>query len=234
MSDKLKPVTLRITDTLKGKIEFLAQSTNRSFNSMVIEMAEKYYSDGRGEGKYMGLTAQQYKEYLTFEQKNVAPVLFEFDINSRADVYHHDASLGIHLACNIAHESGCYALVDGGEIVYVGSSQDLNVRMKTRRANGWIACGNDSGANTNPDMKLSDDAEVYFWFCDDYRDAERDLIYAISPRFNKITPKHSGNSDFAISTDTVRDMLRNRASDKSATESEILSINRLLSMRAYK
>ena len=234
MSNKLKTVTLRIPESLKMKIEFLADTTNRSFNSMVIEMTEKYYSDGRGEGKFMGLTAQQYRDYLTYEQKGLKHVLFEFDINTTAEVYNHDLSLGIDTACNVDSVSGCYALVEKGEIVYAGSSVDLNARMRARRANGWIASGNNTGGKTYPEMKLSSDAVVYFWFCDDYREAERDLIYAISPKFNKVTPKHSGNSDMAISTNVIRSMLSDREKSPLTPEKEALSLNRLLSMRAYK
>ena len=95
---------------------------------------------------------------------------------------------------NVSPLSGCYAFLEGGEIIYVGASQNLSERMRTRCYGGdYYATGCTFGDMQNyPHIKyhkVRKDSEVLFWFDDDYKALESYLIKSVRPKFNKVIPK---------------------------------------------
>ena len=234
MTDKKASFNLRLPVEIKSKVEHIADKTNRSTNSMIIEMIESYSTTGSGGNKINGMNQAEYAEYLKSGVNYDNVNIFEFVISKDPESYFHHSWKGIGDACNVSNIAGCYALIDNGEILYVGSSGNLKRRMTTRKSNGWIASGNEKRAILDLGMKLSAEASVMFWFCEDYLDVERDLIYTIDPKFNSITPSHSSKSEFVISTELARFILSERFDDEGSSYKEKKSIKKLLSMKAYR
>lgn len=234
MNDKKKAFNLRIPEDMKCKVEYLATQTNRSVNGMILEMIESYSVVGGGHNNFKGMSKDEYAAYLKSGVTYDDVTMFDFQISDNPNSYGHDEWHSTSCATDIGEVPGCYALIENDKILYVGASKNLKNRMKARKSNGWIASGNDKREILDYGMKLGIGASVMFWFSDNYKDMERDLIYSIDPKFNYHTPKHSGNSNFAVITKEWRDLLAERLGSNDSTKQEKKSINKLLSMRAYK
>jgi hypothetical protein len=234
MSDKKTAFQLRMSTDAKAKVEYLAEQSNRSINGMILEMIESYSITGSSNSNFKGMTKEEYSRYLLSGLVDGGVNIFDFEISTASSSYIHDKQLKISEACSIGEDSGCYALVDGGEILYIGASKNLKSRMHARKSNGWIASGSLNRGELDYGMKLSSYAKVMFWYCDNYRDMERDLIYSLSPKFNANTPSHNGKSDYVIMTDYMRKILMTRSNDELTPPKERKSIDKLLSMRSYK
>jgi hypothetical protein len=231
MSDNKTAINLRIPINTKCKIEYLADQTNRSVNGMIIEMIESYSLVG-GTNSFKGMTPDEYASYLKHGLECVNVSIFDFEISNNPNSYSHSEWVDIDLATNVADVSGCYALIDNDEILYIGSSKNLHRRMLQRKSSNWIASGNVKRDELDYGMELSANASVMFWFCDEYRDMERDLIYSIDPSFNASMPKHSGKSNLMIITSDFRRILSERLYCGDPSTKEKRSIEKLLSMNA--